>query len=170
MIVQSSLGGVGQLLGLTIERDLKQLDVVSDLRRVEDRLAVNRPDGDIAAAAVVIGDIQKLDHAPVATSVCQLRQPGSVSPNNVWMAVVMFSGNEQQPLPVGRPGRSEDKRMTCLNMHATRAISVGQIDLIVLVIRDPRTIWRTAESVREAFGVLRQIGLIAAIAIHAKRL
>ena len=101
MIVQCSLGGVRQLLGLTIQRDLKHLDIVSDLRRVEDRLAVDRPDGDITAAAVVIRHIQKLNHAWVATSVCQLLQSGPVSPHNVRMAVVVFSGNEQQPFSIG---------------------------------------------------------------------
>ncbi len=62
MIVQSSLGGASQLLGLTIERNLKQLNVLSDLCRVEDGLAVDRPVGDIAAAAVVIRHIQKLNN------------------------------------------------------------------------------------------------------------
>ena len=46
MIMRRAVGGVRQSLGLAIERDSKQLDVVADFRRVEDRLAVDRPESE----------------------------------------------------------------------------------------------------------------------------
>ena len=78
VIVQRAVGGVCQPLGLAIERDSKQFDVVADLGRVEDRLAIDRPHRDIAAAAVIVGHIQKLGHASIAAPIGELLQAGAV--------------------------------------------------------------------------------------------
>ena len=140
---------VREPLAAAVEPGLEQLDVRADLGRVEDRAAVGRPDRRVAAAAVEVGDVEELDHAPVAAAIGQLPQARAVGPDDVRMAVVMFAGEEEHPLAVGRPRRGEVERLTGLDLHGVRAVGVGQEDLIALVVGDPPAVPRAAEAVGE---------------------
>src|SRR5262245_24077682 len=63
MIMKCAVSGVRKLFGRTIERYAKQLHAWTDFRRIENRVAIGGPDRRVAASAMEIKDIEKLDHA-----------------------------------------------------------------------------------------------------------
>lgn len=92
---------MGQLTDPACECNAKQFHTAADGGGAEDGLAICCPDGYVAAAIVVVRDIQKLGDATIAAAIDQFFQTRSIGLYDVWMAVVVFAGNEQQPFAIG---------------------------------------------------------------------
>ena len=75
---------------------------------------------------------------------------------------------ERDALAVGRPARVGVLARALRHAKSIRAIGVGDVDLVTLVVGDVLSIRRSAEAVGELLGVLRQIALVFPVAIHVE--
>ena len=110
--------------------------------------------------------VEELDHSPVAAAVGELFQIGAVRTNDVRVAVVMFTTDEEQPLSVGGPARDEVERVAGVDPLLPRPIRLGDKDLIILVIADPLAVGRSAVPVSEPGAVAGDIAFVAAVQVH----
>src|SRR5262245_35846738 len=98
--------------------------------------------------------VEELHDSPVTTPVRHPPQSCSILVNHVWMAVVVFAGQEQKPLTIRRPLRHKIEGPTRIDAPRLRAIRAGDVNLIALVISDEFTVRRSAETVGELVGIL----------------
>ena len=80
--------------------------------------------------------------------------------------MAVLAAQEQQPLAIGRPARTEVECVARLDLFLLRAVGIRDVDLIVLVVADTLTIRRRAVSVREARALSRNITFVPSIQIH----
>ena len=57
------------MLGLSIERDFEEFDIITDFGGVEDRLAIEGPNRDIAATTMEIGHVEEFGNTFVADAI-----------------------------------------------------------------------------------------------------
>ena len=131
MVVRRAVGGGCQPLGLAIERDSKQFDVVADCSGVEDRLAVDRPHRDIAAATVIVRDVQEFGQAPIRVHQAAFRRETKC-------LVLLFPPSVLGTLPtpqhngclaIRRPTRKLRPGSGLVHKFATHQTSLGAIRL-----------------------------------------
>ena len=83
-----------------------------------------------------VGHVQELHHSPVAAAVGKLLQAVTGARDDVRVAVVMLARQEQQPLPVRRPLRHEVEWLARLDLPGLRAVGVGHVYPVALVVGD----------------------------------
>ena len=60
---------MSKLLGLSIERDLEEFDIITEFGGVEDRLAIDGPNWDIAAPAMEVCYVEEFGNTFVAAAI-----------------------------------------------------------------------------------------------------
>ena len=89
------------MLGLSVERDFEEFDIIADFGGVEDRFAIDGPNRDIAAPTMKIGYVEEFGDTRVAASIREFLESSAVCLNNVGMAIVVLARHEQHPFPIG---------------------------------------------------------------------
>ena len=151
MVVQGPGCGPGELFVVfAVERYLKQLHVFADFGRVENRLAVRGPDGEVAASLVKVRHVEEQNPALIPAEIRQLPQPCAITPHDVRFPATVRSADKQQPLAVGRPAWSEIELVSRLDVPLVGFVRVGDVDLIVRVIANQLAVGRRSVSISEA--------------------
>ena len=109
---------------------------------------------------------QPFDHTAIAAAIGQFPQARSVLSDDVRMAVVVLAGDEHQPFAIGRPLWDEVEGFPSFDLPLLATIGVGDIDLIVLVIADPRPVGRGGITVGKPTSGTRNVAFVATIAVH----
>src|SRR5258708_22139276 len=102
---------LGQLFAFAFGVRPEQFNGSPDFGGVEDRLAIPGPDGQVAAAAMKVGHVEKLNDAFVTGPAHQLLEASAVGAYDVRMAIVMLPGEKHHPGSVRRPLRREIERL-----------------------------------------------------------
>ena len=89
------------MLDLSVERDFEEFDIIANFGSVEDGLAIDCPNRDIAAPTVKIGYIKEFGYTFVATAIRELLESIAICLDNVGMAIVVLSRNEKNPFSIG---------------------------------------------------------------------
>lgn len=166
-VVVSHVGArVGELRDGSIEGDLEEFDTRIDLGGVVDGATVGGPDGNIAAFAVEVGVEESFDHAAVAVSIREFTELGSIGVDDGGVAIVMFTGDEEEPFAIGRPLGGEIEGVGRVDMVFLGAIGFGDIDLVVFVVGDPLAIGGDAVTVGESLAVLGDIAFVMSVEVH----